>query len=378
MRKKKFTIPSTPERQELFKLMASDDAMVAYQSQVSFATFLRPIVQRLLDQKATVTDIFRTEVMAKGAPQTIPIDPYADYHEGDFHVWSTTKAGGLATQTVEGLSEYPFTYANLDSALYLDKSYVEQARLDLMAKAINRVVQEFVAKSERLGWTALLTALVNGYNTQGKNHTIDSATSSMQIDDFNKLKVLVTRLYMSFAGGSISGDYGLTDMYLSPERVADLRRFSYNPMNTQSSPASDASNHSGNVALPDSVREKIFNAAGTQELWGVTIHELRELGVNRKLSQIYKTVLSAQAANTNTFTLASDDLAIGLDLSQDNCISPVQADSDGSGTVSVKVDNQFYATRMEKLGWYFKQNRSFLVVDNRFIVGMKIASAGTY
>ena len=138
MRKKKFTIPSTPERAELFKLMASDDISVAYQSQVSFANFLRPIVQRLIDQKATVSDIFRTEVIAKGAPQTIPIDPYADYTEGSFHVWSTTKAGGLTTQTVEGLSEYPFSYSNLDSALYLDKSYVENARLDLMAKAINR------------------------------------------------------------------------------------------------------------------------------------------------------------------------------------------------------------------------------------------------
>ena len=365
MRKKKFTIASTPERSELFKLMASEDMSIAYQSQVSFATFLRPIVQRLIDQKATVSDIFRTEVIANGAPQTIPIDPYADYHEGDFHVWSTNRAGGLASQTVEGLSEYPFTYSNLDSALYLDKSYVENARLDLMAKAMNRVVQEFVAKQERLGWTAILTALAAGTSTQGQNHVIDSTTENrLQPDDFNRLRTLVTRLYQSFAGGSIAGDYGLTDIYLSPERMADLRALAYNPVNTIVVPS--AATTSTALALPDAVREGIFNGAGLSVFQGITLHELRELGDGRKLSVIFK----ALTTNTPAFTSATDDLVIGMDLSQDNCISPVKGDSDGTSTVSIKVDNQFYATRMEKLGWYFKREIAYTITDNRFIVGL--------
>lgn len=363
MRKKKFSIPSTVERAELFKSMASEDPAIAYQSQTAFAAFLRPIVQRLIDQKATISDIFRTEFIPKGAPQTIPIDPYADYREGDFHVWSTTHAGGLTTQTVEGLSEYPFTYANLDSALYLDKSYVENARLDLMAKAVNRVVQEFVAKYERLGWTAILTALANGTNTNGQNHVISSTTAGrLQLDDFNRLKTLVTRLYQSFAGGSIAGDYGLTDMYLSPERMADIRAMSYQPMNTVATPNTDESTALG---LPDKIREEIFRAAGTSTLWDVTLHELRELGTSRKLNTIFKAVTT----NTPSYTTATQDLVIGMDLSQDNCISPVKSGADGS-TVSVKVDNQFYASRMEKLGWYFHSERNFLVVDNRFVVGM--------
>lgn len=364
MRKKKFTIPSTPERAELFKLMASEDMSVAYQSQVSFANFLRPIVQRLIDQKATVSDIFRTEIIAKGAPQTIPIDPWADYHEGDFHVWSTTKAGGLTTQTVEGLSEYPFSYSNLDSALYLDKSYVENARLDLMAKSINRVVQEFVAKQERLGWTAILTALASGTNTNGQNHVIEATTAGrLQPDDFNRLRTLVARLYQSFAGGSIAGDWGLTDMYLSPERMADLRALAYNPVNTIAVPNTDESTV---LALPDSIREGIFNGAGLSVFQGITLHELRELGLNRKLNTIFKAVTT----NTPSYTTATQDLVIGMDLSQDNCISPVEGGKDGTATVSVKVDNQFYATRMEKLGWYFRKNIAYTITDQRFLVGM--------
>lgn len=374
MRKKKFTIPSTPERSELFKLMASDDVSVAYQSQVSFAAFLRPIVQRLIDQKATVSDIFRTEVIAKGAPQTIPIDPYASYSEGDFHVWSTTKAGGLTTQTVEGLSEYPFTYSSLDSALYLDKSYVENARLDLMAKALNRVVQEFVAKKERLGWTALLTSLSAGTNTNGQNHVLTSTTPDrFQIDDFNRLKTLVTRLYQSFAGGSIDGDYGMTDLYLSPKRMEDIRGMAYNPVNTILGPTAvgaTVANYTNTTAvpLPDSIREQIFRGAGLATLFDVTIHELRELGDGRKLNTIYKAVPGS--TNGLSYTTATDDLVIGLDLSQDTCICPVAGDVDGSSSVSVKVDNQFAFSRAEKLGWYFKQQVSYNVIDNRFICGM--------
>lgn len=365
MRKKKFTIERTPERVELMKLMASEDANQAYQAQLSLAGFLRQMVQRLIDQRSTVSEIFRKEILPKGAPQTVPIDPYVDYHEGDFHVWSTTKAGGLTTQTVEGLSEYPFIYSNLDSALYLSKDFIEQSRLDLMAKAINRVVQEFVAKEERLGWTAILTALAAGTNTNGQNHVITSTEANrLQLDDFNRAKTLVTRLYQSFASGSIAGDYGLTDMYLSPERMADIRAWVYQPMNTIAIPDTAESTV---LALPDGIREDIFRAAGTSTLWDVTLHELRELGDGRKLNRIFDTL----STDTPSFTAASDDLVIGMDLSQDNCISPVSGDATGN-TVKVTVDNQWYASRSEKVGWTFRKDIAYLIADNRFIVGVKV------
>ena len=95
MKRQKFTIDRTPKRVELMKMMASDDQIVAYKAQMAFASFMLTYIQRLIDQKSTVSEIFTDVAIAKGAPQTIPIDPYADYKEGDFHVWSTTKAGGL-------------------------------------------------------------------------------------------------------------------------------------------------------------------------------------------------------------------------------------------------------------------------------------------
>jgi hypothetical protein len=363
MRKKQFTIERNPKRVEMMKLMASDDMNVAYQAQTAMAKFMREFVQRLFDQKSTISGIFRKEYMAKGAPQTILVDPYEGYAEKDFHVWSITKPGGLTSQTVEGLSEYPFGYFNLDSALYFEKDYIEQARLDLLAKGINRVVQEFVAIEERLGWTMILTALAAGTNTNGQNHVINSNTAGVfQIDDFTRLKTLITRLYQSFASGSIAGDYGLTDLYMSPERMADLTRMSYNPMNTYGIPNSDESTSLG---LPDKIREEIFRASGTKEMWGVEFHELRELGLGRKLNVIFDGV----STNTPTYNNATQDLMIGMDLSQDVAISPVESGDSGE-TVKVAVDNQYFYNRQNKAGWFFTRRNGYAVIDNRWLCGL--------
>lgn len=363
MRKKQFTIDRNPKRVEMMQLMASEDMNVAYQAQLAMARFLAPMVERLIDQKSTVGSLFRKQLVPKGSTNTILIDPYADYQAGDFYVWSTTKAGGLTTQTVEGLSEYPFSFFNLDSALYFERDYMEQARLDLVAKAINRIAQEFLNKEEIAGWTMILSALASGTNTNGQNHVINATTAGrLQIDDFNRLKTLMARLFQSFTGGSIAGDYGLTDLFLSPERMADIRAMSYQPMNTIAIPNTDESTV---LPLPDRVREEIFRAAGTQVIWDVQLHELRELGLNRKLNKIFDAV----STNTPTYNAATQDLVIGLDASQDTLISPVRSDN-GGGTLQVRVDNQFFYNRADKAGWFFHKEEAFCVIDNRFVVGL--------
>ena len=79
MKNKKLVITKTPERSELMKLMASEDRGVAYQAQTAFASFLRPIVQRLLDQKATVNYIYSDVSIGKNDNPTVPLDPYVNY-----------------------------------------------------------------------------------------------------------------------------------------------------------------------------------------------------------------------------------------------------------------------------------------------------------
>jgi len=363
--KKRKSIDRTPRRVELMQLMASDNPSVAYQAQVAFAAFLGPMVQRLLDQASTVSMIYDDVLIPKGAPMTVPVDPYQFYKEGEYRVWSVTKGGNLHTQGTEGLTEYPFVFYPLNTAISFDKDYAEYARLDLMTNDVHRVVQEFVAKQERNGWAPVLAALAAGATTNlnGLNNSIAAQSAGFfQIDDFNKMKTRHSRIYESFAGGNVAGDYGMTDMFMSPEVMENVRAFSYQPLNTRAGHVGGGSDTSTALGLPDSVRERLFDAAGTMEIWGVQLHELKELGVNRKLSNIFNTYYTSSSPS---FTVGSQDLVIGMDLGTQSCKRPVRIDKNG-GQVLAKPDNQ-WVERAEKIGWYFSLNEARVVVDNRFI-----------
>ena len=130
-------------------------------------------------------------------------------------------------------------------------------------------------------------------------------------------------------------------------------------MNTVNGTPSDGSNHAGNIALPDNVREDIYRGAGVASLFNVAIHELRELGANRKFAQIF----GNYSTGTPSFSAATNDLVLGFDLNQDVFLRPVLTDEAG-GKLVTKVDDQFY-TRSEKIGWYMKMKENRTVLDNR-------------
>lgn len=366
------TIERTPRRAELMQLMASENRETAYQAQVAFAAFLGPMVQRLLDQEGTVNEIYDDVLIPKGAPLTVPVDTYQQYQEGEFRVWSTSKGGNLHTQGTEGLTEYPFVFYTLNSAISFDKDYAEFARLDLMTNDIHRVKQEFLAKQERNGWAPLLAALSYGCNIAGETNaqlpSIISPTTAgiFQIDDFNNLILRHSRIYQSFAGGNVAGDYGMTDMFLSPERVANVRGFSYQPMNTRA--GSVTTSGATALGLPDSVRERLFDSAGTMEIWGIQLHELKELGINRKLTQIFNTYYNPTDNTAPSFTLSTQDLVVGMDLGARAAKRPVRIDKNG-GQLRVLPDDQWFS-RAEKIGWSFDLTEARVVTDARWLSGL--------
>jgi len=357
---RKFKIEKTPQRAELMQRMASEDPIVAREAQVAFASFLAPLIQRSLDQKATVNQIYSDYPLSKGDQPTIPIDPYVDYVQGDISIWSQAAAGGLATNIVQGLTEYAFNFYKLYSALALDKSYIEEARLPLMAAAINKTIQEFIVKQEVNGWNPICSLLATA-TTNGLSHVINATTPGVfQLDDFNNLILRGTRLYQSFAGGSIDGSTGATDLFLSPERMADIRGFAYQPMNTRATPDT---NESTAVPLPDSIREEIYRNAGAPSIYGKDLNELRELGPGRKLNVLFDNAYSGSFTNSN-------DIVIALDLSKDVFIRPVRTDK-GGGSVVTKVDDQFFA-RQDKVGWYFEITEQRIILDTRPVTGIII------
>jgi hypothetical protein len=185
--------------------------------------------------------------------------------------------------------------------------------------------------------------------------------------DFNTMMTKYRRIVSSWVGGTPVGvNSKITDLFGSPEWMAQIRSMAYNPVNTRS--GSTATSGATSLAATDEVRNRIFNSAGLPSLFDVDLHEYNELGVG----QIYNNVFASYATGTYegygqtgsaTFNSATEQAVIGLNLDWQALISLTQTDL-GGAQWSLSADDQF-PNRADKIGWFGEQSSGFLSVDNR-------------
>jgi hypothetical protein len=348
----KLKLKNTPEQVELIKAMGSREASVAKEAQEAFAAFIGPVVSKVLMQASTASVVYTDLPYDEDDSPSIPLDLFAGEGEGFVSTWSQTVAGGLPTSTVEGLSEMKVSTYRLDSAVSFLKRYARRARLDVASKAVERMANEVLVKQERNAWAVVLKALAASNNVE-KEVAVSGAGRGFQLGHLNKLITKVKRINTSYAGGSTTDSYGLTDLFVSPEVKEAIRGFAYQPM------------ASGNTNLPDSIREGIYSGAGTQEIYGITIHELVELGNGRKYNVLFDNFYG------DSYDAATDDLVIGLDLTKDAFVRPVARQSESGGTFTAIPDDQFVA-RSEKIGFYGSLEEGRVCIDSRAIAGITI------
>jgi len=371
----KIQFEKNPEQIELIKALASDNKSVALEAQEAFAAFISQVVQQVLMQAGTSSMIYRDIEFDEDDSPSIPLDLYYGLNEGHISVWSQTVGGGLPTNFVQGMQEMKVSTYRLDSAVSMDKRYVRRARLDVVAAGLERMANEILVKQERNAWAVVLKLLAEA-QTNSTSHVFRSTSNGVfQLDDMNNLWTLVRRLNTAYTSGTPVGlqSRGLTDIFVSPEIKAQIRAFSYQPMNTRAGTV-DSSGATA-VPLPDSIREDIYRSAGTSEIFGVTIHELLELGTARK----YNDLFSAFAGSTNydvfggnagtAFNSANNELIIGIDASRNAFLRPVATQALSGGQVKVLPDDQFLA-RSEKVGFYGFVEEGRVAVDARAAVGL--------
>ena len=371
----KIQFEKNPEQIELIKALASDNKAVAMEAQEAFAAFISVVVQQVLLQAGTSSMIYRdVEFDDEDAP-SIPLDLYYGQSEGTISVWSQTVGGGLPTNFVQGFQEMKVNTYRLDSAISMDKRYVRRARLDVVAAGLERMANEILVKQERNAWAVILKLLADA-STQGTNHVFKTGTANVfQLNDLNNLWTRVRRLNAAYTGGTPMAyqSRGLTDLFVSPEVKAQIRGFAYQPMNTRA--GSELTNGATALGLPDNIREEIYRAAGTTEIFGVTIHEMLELGESRKYNDLFatfagsKAFVDADGANSGSFTSATQELIVGIDASRNAFLRPVAIQSESRGQVKVLPDDQFLS-RSQKVGFYSFVEEGRVAVDARAAVGL--------
>ena len=377
------TLKNTEEQVELIKAMGSKNPTVAREAAEAVAAFLGPVIREVLMTAGTVSKIYRDVAFDEDSDPSIPLDLFFNEFQGYISVWAQNMAGGMPTSQVEGVKELKFGTYRIDSAVSFNKKYARKSRLDVISKAIERMVNEVLIKQERNGWAVVLKALAEA-NTRniaygGQLIHVIAGHATFLLDDLNQLMLRIKRINESYSGNTPVQPYtnGITDLYLSPEIKMAIRAFAYNPIDTAQTTETTSIGGIRGQYLSDNLRDEIWKSAGMQSIYGVNLIELLEFGVGQKYNTLFDqfaqavgSVLTGGAVNW----AATKQICVGIDNTRGVFLRPVARQAESGGTFSVIPDGQFdmYGSRVEKVGFYGFLEEGRLCLDARAVAGIVI------
>ena len=381
----KIQFKETPEQLELIAAMGSKDKAKASAAQFAFAKLIQPTLGTIYQQADTTGFLYRDMPYRVDDDPSFPIELFADVPHGHFSIWSAPKPGGLPSNHIsQSIDEVKFTTYRLDSAWSINSKYARKMRLPIIAKALQRLVQEVLLKTNYSAWSVVLAALAQATHTIGGTslgHVFASKTAgAFDMDDFNQLQTYFRRLNSSWVGGTPIGGAGKpTDMIVSPEMLEKFRAMAYNPINTKAPLGITPINSSAAVTLPEAQRAALYASAGVPEFYGINLIELLEFGKGQDYQTLFAEFigstdlprLATKAASGETFSATADELVVIVDASKDMAYRAIATDSDTSSVFSLEADDQ-YQKRADKLGWYGGIEEGRVVTDTRFIAAMVV------
>jgi hypothetical protein len=380
----KLKFKETAQQSALIQAMGSKNMAVAREAQEAFARLIGPVTQIVLKKAGTASKIYTDAPYNEDTDNpSYPLDLYYNEGVGLVQVWSQNVAGGMPTSELSGLSELKFSTYRLDSAVSIAKRYARKARLDVVAKMVERMLQEVLVKRERNAWAVILKALAEANspivaaqafgaftNTYNK-HILPTATENVfTLGDLNNLLNLIDRVNSAFDGGTPESQYsnGITELYISPEIMAQIRAMAYNPIFSTSL----SSAVSTVTQLPESAREQIYANAGTNSFYGVNLVSLKELGDGKKYNTLFNSFTTSQnvpGQNSGVWQ-STDQILVGIDNSRGAFIRPIARDGETGSTFNVEVDDQFNLKRIDKMGLFGSVQEGSVCLDAKSVVGI--------
>lgn len=362
----KIQFKNTPDQVELIRAMGSKDSKVSREATEIFAAFIGPVIQQVINSAGTASRIYSDKPYNEDDSPSIPLDLFYEESVNYVSTWSQSIAGGLPTNQIEGVKEMKVSTYVLNSAVSMLKKYARQSRLDVVAKATERMAQEILIKQERNAWAVVLKALAEA-STQSLQHVVQSASDNVFIvPDLSELMTRIRRINSAFNGGTPSGmdSEGLTDLFVSPEVKEQVRNFAFNPMNTV-----QATSGTSSIPLPEAIRTEIFRSAGTSEIYGVSITDLLELGTGKKYNVLFGEFAGGTSYDGAAFNSTNDEILVGFDLSREAFLRPIEQNAETGATFTAVPDDQ-WVTRSEKLGFYGSLSEGRVCVDSRSVAGI--------
>ena len=320
----------------LLRKSGDSDVNVAQAAQREFAKALELPLRKGVLVGNVLGNIFETINVEAGSTTEFPLDLISPGLEGEHVAYTNPGHGRIPERSVE--SDYVMipTYNIASSVDYLLR-YAREARWDVVGRAMQVMEAGFVKKMNDDGWHTLLAAGVD------RNLLVFDADATQGMFSKRLVSLMQTVMRRNSGGNSASTGRGrLTDLYVSPEALEDVRNW-------------------GLDQVDEVTRREIYTAsedgAPITRIFGVNLHDLDELGEGQEYQSFFE---SASGLNGN---LQSSDveLVVGLDQSSnDSFVMPVKEQ------LQVYEDPSLH--RQQRAGYYGWAELGFGVLDNRRII----------
>lgn len=324
----------TPEFQSL--LVQSGDASnraLAMEAQFEIAKALETPLRKGVLMGDVVRPIYEAMPLAPGASPEFPLDLLAPGTETDYVAFTNPGNGRIPEKHVEGDYVMINTYEIANSIDFLLR-FAREANWNVVKRAMEVLEAGFVKKVNDDGMHTLLASAVD------RNILVyDSDAAAGQ---FTKRLVSLMKTVMRRNGGgnNVTAPGRLTDLYMSPEGIEDMRNW-------------------GVDQLDEVSRREVYVASDQggpmSRVFGVNLHDLFEMGAGQEYQNYFINDLGGSLE-------ASDvELVIGLDQSaRDSFIMPVKRE------LEIFQDEQLH--RHQRQGYYGWMELGFGVLDNRRVI----------
>ena len=322
---------------EMLKLLRQSgdaDAQIALPAQREFASALETPLRKGVLVGNILGNIFETINMEPGATPEFPLDLISPGLEGEHVAYTNPGHGRIPERAVEGDYVMIPTYSIASSVDYLLR-FARDARWDVVARAMQVMEAGFTKKMNDDGWHTILAAGVD------RNILVYDADATAGL--FTKRLVSLMQVVMRRNSGGNSASVGrgsLTDLYVSPEALEDVRNW-------------------GIDQVDEVTRREIYTATeggpAITRIFGVNLHDLDELGEGQEYQTFFLNDLGGSLA-------ASDvELVVGLDQStNDSFVMPVRE--------QLRVYEDPALHRQQRAGYYGWAELGFGVLDNRRVI----------
>lgn len=336
---KGLTPEQVKELSQALKACGSEENDVRATAQKAFAAQLQAPIRRAVFDENNHAGIFEPDVLEAGATPNYPLDFVKPGDEDNFIAFTISKAGRIPERHVEG-DELWVTTFRVGNSIDWDIRYMREARFDVVSRAIQVYEAGYVRKNNTDAWRVIMSAAYDRgmiVTASGAAPFTGNAPISNPPTDGAFVKELLSRAktaMMRGAGGN--GNAGkLTDVYLSPEAMEDVRAW-------------------GTNQVDEFTRREIMVAAdgSIAQIYGVRLHPMTEFGQGQEYQNFLTTTLGASLP-TNTL-----EWAVGLDLStNDSFVEPIKQE------LMTLEDPALY--RQQRMGIYGWMEHGLAVLDSR-------------